>query len=64
LPSNQNARVNIFDRYGKLLVEFQAQNHPGWNGTYNGKLMANNDYWYLIQLDDGRVLRGNLTLKR
>ncbi len=64
LSNNRNATVRIFDRFGKLLVEFRAQNRPGWDGTYNGKLMPNNDYWYAVELDDGRVLRGNLTLKR
>lgn len=64
LPARQNARVYVFDRFGKLLAEFDAQNSQGWDGNYNGKPMLNNDYWYLIELDDGRKIRGNLTLKR
>ncbi len=64
LPNNENATVRIFDRYGKLLVEFKAQNRAGWDGTYNGNPMPSNDYWYVVELDDGRVLKGNLTLKR
>ncbi|GGE29598.1 T9SS type B sorting domain-containing protein [Psychroflexus planctonicus] len=64
LANNQNANVQVFDRFGKLLVEFKARGNPGWDGTYNGKLMPNNDYWYQAKLDDGRILTGNFTLKR
>lgn len=64
LPANKNAQVRVFDRFGKLLISFSAQNYKGWDGTYNGKLMPNNDYWYLVELDDGRTLKGNFTLKR
>ena len=64
LSANRNAIVRIFDRFGKLLIQFTAQNRPGWDGTYNGKLMPNNDYWYAVEVDDGRVLTGNFTLKR
>ncbi|GGE17630.1 T9SS type B sorting domain-containing protein [Psychroflexus salis] len=63
LDNNIRAKIRIFDRYGKLLHEFDEAN-TGWDGTYNGNLMLNNDYWYAIHLDDGRVLRGNFTLKR
>lgn len=64
LPARQNAQVYVFDRFGKLLIQFDARSSRGWDGTYNGKLMLNNDYWYLIELNDGRSIKGNFTLKR
>lgn len=57
------AYVYIFDRYGKLLKSFRGLD-KFWDGEFNNKPMPSNDYWYKIQLDNGRVLSGNFTLKR
>ena len=57
------AFVYIFDRYGKLLKSFRGLD-KFWNGTYNGKPMPSNDYWYKIELEDGRKLSGHFTLRR
>ena len=55
--------VYIFDRYGKLLKHIIG-NSVSWNGTYNGKILGTNDYWYLINLRTGEQLKGHFTLKR
>ncbi|MFN2260439.1 MAG: T9SS type B sorting domain-containing protein [Psychroflexus sp.] len=60
---NRDVQIDIFDRYGKMLYSFTTTSR-GWDGTYNGKRMPSNDYWYRIILGDGRVLTGNFTLKR
>lgn len=57
------ADVFIFDRYGKLLKSFKGLD-KFWDGFYNNKPMPSQDYWYRIQLDNGRVLSGHFTLKR
>jgi gliding motility-associated-like protein len=65
------AQVYIFDRYGKLLKGL-SQSEPFWDGTFHGKQMPSNDYWYLIQLITADVngqlvnqqLKGHFTLKR
>jgi gliding motility-associated-like protein len=57
------ASVYIFDRYGKLLGSFVGLDKV-WDGTYNDKPMPSQDYWYKIELTNGRVLSGNFTLKR
>jgi gliding motility-associated-like protein len=57
------ASVYIFDRYGKLLQSFIGLD-KGWDGRYNGIPMPSQDYWYRIELSNGRVLTGNFTLKR
>jgi gliding motility-associated-like protein len=57
------AQVFIFDRYGKLLKSFRGLD-SFWDGFFNGKPMPSNDYWYKIQLESGRILVGNFTLKR
>jgi len=58
-----NAQVYIFDRFGKLLKQLNPQK-GGWDGTYNGNPLPASDYWYRIELEDGRMLNGNFTLKR
>lgn len=55
--------VQVYDRYGKLMKEFIPASN-GWDGTYNGHQAIADDYWYYIQLADGRNLRGHFALKR
>lgn len=56
-------KIYIFNRYGKLLKQMSALGE-GWDGTYNGKLLPGDDYWYSIQFTDGRSAKGHFTLKR
>jgi gliding motility-associated-like protein len=58
-----NTQIFIYDRYGKLLKQIGALG-AGWDGTYNGAAMPGDDYWYVIQLEDGRLFKGNFSLKR
>ncbi len=55
--------IYIFDRMGKLLKELNPLNN-GWDGTYIGKQLAPDDYWFSVTLQDGRVFKGHFTLKR
>ncbi len=63
LQSQPNATVNIFDRYGKLLFSFKG-NQPGWDGTFHGKNVFSNDYWFVITLENGRTIKGHFSLIR
>ncbi len=60
---NAETIIYIFDRYGKLITQIKPLT-PGWDGTCNGNQMPSSDYWYSVQLEDGRVLKGNFSLKR
>lgn len=60
---NVNSKITIFNRYGKLIYQFIPMN-GGWDGTYNGRPLPSDDYWYLIQLEDGRTAKGHFALKR
>jgi gliding motility-associated-like protein len=57
-----NAKVEVFDRYGRIIVQFGTKG--SWDGTYNGSLLPTGDYWYTITLDGGRQFVGNVTLYR
>lgn len=63
--SNFNTKTSIFiyDRYGKLLQQISPLSQ-GWDGTFNGTLLPSSDYWYSIQLEDGRTVKGHFSLKR
>lgn len=60
---NAKSTVFIYDRYGKLLYQTTPLS-SGWDGTYNGEPMISSDYWYSVLLEDGRVIKGNFSLKR
>ena len=66
LDNNVNARIYIFDRYGRRIANLAPG--EGWDGQYDGRLMPSGDYWYVIeindQLYDKRQFYGNFTLYR
>ena len=55
--------ITIFDRYGKLLKELSS-NNVGWNGTYLGKELPTDDYWFTVTFEDGKIIKGHFSLKR
>ena len=66
---NQNdAKINIFDRYGKLIKEMTGINsNSGWDGTYNGDVLPASDYWFTIDFienDVQRTFKAHFSLKR
>lgn len=60
---NTNSIIYIFDRYGKLLKQL-IPTSQGWDGTFNGAPLPSDDYWYTINLEDGREAKGHFSLKR
>lgn len=60
---NSKAVITVFDRYGKLLKQFNPLSQ-GWDGAYNGNIMPSTDYWFTVQLEDGRMIKGHFSLKR
>lgn len=57
------ATIHIFDRYGKLLKQFNSAN-LNWNGTLNGRLLPADDYWFNLIFVDGKNIKGHFSLKR
>ncbi|WP_181369431.1 T9SS type B sorting domain-containing protein [Flavobacterium album] len=55
--------VQIFDRYGKILTNFGATSE-GWDGTFNGRAMPADDYWFIVRRGDGRELKGHFAIVR
>lgn len=59
----ENSRIQIYDRYGKILSQISPST-LGWDGTYKGQPMPASDYWFSVYLQDGRNFKGHFTLKR
>jgi gliding motility-associated-like protein len=45
------AQINIFNRFGKVVAQIEVDT-PGWTGTYGGKTLPSDDYWFSIILVD------------
>jgi gliding motility-associated-like protein len=64
-----NSSINIFNRFGKLVAQVLIDSQ-GWDGTYNGKTLPSDDYWFNIQLipaDTGKspiLKKGHFSLLR
>ena len=58
-----SSHVRIFDRYGKLLKTGNAVGFS-WDGTYEGKTLPADDYWYEIYIEDYKELKGHISLVR
>ena len=67
LSNHQSAIITIFDRYGKIIKQIKPTGQ-GWDGTYNGKEMMANDYWFSVSYSDenniGREFRAHFAMKR
>lgn len=62
-------KLIIFDRYGKQILSKEGTNIIEWDGTHNGKPVADGTYWYMLefskQSDDLKVLySGSILVKR
>ncbi|MCF2876028.1 MULTISPECIES: T9SS type B sorting domain-containing protein [unclassified Tenacibaculum] len=58
-----NSRVLIFDRYGKVLEKLTA-NKQKWYGFFNGAKMPSNEYWFNLNLGNGKTFSGHFSLRR
>ena len=70
ISSLEDPMVLVYDRYGKLIKQL-SKNNSGWDGTYNGKSLPSDDYWFkLSYLDqDGqrtmaKYINNHFSLKR
>ncbi|WP_294824342.1 T9SS type B sorting domain-containing protein [uncultured Flavobacterium sp.] len=57
------SKIRIFDRYGKLLADVSPKSE-GWDGSYHGTPLPATDYWYVLELNDGRTVRGHFSMVR
>lgn len=58
-----NMSIKIYDRYGKLIVAFFG-NDFGWDGTLNNIQLPSDEYWFVIQRENGKEFKGHFSMKR
>ena len=66
LSFQKDAVINIFDRYGKFIIQIKPSG-AGWNGTYNGQPHFANDYWFVVtytERDVTKTFKAHFSLKR
>lgn len=68
LVAQPNAKIYIFDRFGKLIKQISALT-PGWDGTYNGEPSQSDDYWFTVEYLEPKTMinkkfTAHFTLKR
>ena len=66
LNDQPNARIFIYDRYGKLLKEISTIGN-GWDGTFNTKQLPATDYWFTVEYVENnlnKLFKAHFALKR
>ena len=56
-------KIEIFDRYGKL-IKGLLKNNLEWDGTLNNYELPATDYWFVVTRANGKVYKGHFSLKR
>jgi gliding motility-associated-like protein len=59
----KESKIYIFDRYGKLLKELSPLGN-GWDGIFNSNKLPATDYWFILELTNGKTVKGHFALKR
>jgi gliding motility-associated-like protein len=63
-----DAKLFIFDRYGKLLKQLSATTaSEGWNGIYNNEKLPSTDYWFTLDYTENgtkKQFKAHFSLKR
>jgi gliding motility-associated-like protein len=58
------SNVVVYDRQGRLVYQADLNSNTIWDGFYmNGQKAPTQDYWYIINVTDGRKLTGHITVK-
>ena len=68
IKDQPSAKIYIFDRYGKFIKQLSSLT-DGWDGTFNGRKMPSNDYWFTVEYIDPidnamKIFKAHFTLKR
>lgn len=55
--------IQIFDRYGTFLAQIEPTSN-GWDGSFNGRPLPSNDYWFRAISESSGQIQGHFALKR
>ncbi|RXR15962.1 T9SS type B sorting domain-containing protein, partial [Flavobacterium amnicola] len=66
LSSQSDSKIEIFDRFGKLITVIQPSGN-GWDGTYSNQQLPSTDYWFVVYYkEDGvsKTHKAHFAMKR
>ena len=66
LNAQHNAKIYIFDRYGKLIKQIDPLGE-GWDGKFNGQDLPSTDYWFSVDYTENeqqKQFKAHFSLKR
>ena len=66
LAFQPDAVINIYDRYGKFLIQIKPSG-SGWDGNYNGNPLPTTDYWFHATYTKNgvtQVFKAHFSMKR
>lgn len=55
--------IAIFNRIGQLLIQLDPKS-KGWDGSFNGRMLHETDYWFKASLIDSGIVQGHFSLIR
>lgn len=56
-------QIEIFDRFGKRIITISPFGR-GWDGTYGGRTLLDQGYWYKASTTSSRVFIGSFALRK
>lgn len=59
----KNAKIQIFDRYGKIVANGIVNDILPWNGKHNNFVLPTGTYWFIIKDDKETLKTGYIVLK-
>jgi gliding motility-associated-like protein len=63
LKNYPNAKVEVYDRFGKILKTITKEDHFKWDGKILGRPLASDSYWFIIKFDGNNSKSGSLLIK-
>jgi len=67
LTNQPDSTINIFDRFGKFIVQI-APSGNGWDGSYNNSQLPSSDYWFSVSYKgrngEDKEFKAHFSLKR
>lgn len=63
LEAHPNTRIQIFDRYGKIIVDRIINGSFVWDGKYKGDPVNTGSYWYILILPNGERYTGHINVR-
>jgi gliding motility-associated-like protein len=62
IESVPDCTMKVFDDRGTTLLEKKGYDTMGWDGTYNGKMLPDGVYFYILTCPDMKPVRGSVLI--